>query len=103
MYIYGGEDGLLKNFPKSHGDRATSTMFSQCCCKTYTGQILYDKCVAGITVWPVMIEICSRRCSAVGGFSHHSLGTPSSTFSSNGPLCFFFQIGYSLVLIPLIL
>ncbi len=29
-----GEEGLLTNFPKFHGDRATSTMFSQCCHKT---------------------------------------------------------------------
>ncbi len=30
-----GEKGLLTNFLKFHGDRATSTMFSQHCCKTY--------------------------------------------------------------------
>ncbi len=30
-----GEEGLLTNFPKLHGDRATSTMFSQHCHNTY--------------------------------------------------------------------
>ncbi len=30
-----GEEGLLTNFPKFHEDHATSTMFSQCCRKTY--------------------------------------------------------------------
>ncbi len=30
-----GEEGLLMNFPKFHGDHATSTMFSQCYGKTY--------------------------------------------------------------------
>ncbi len=35
------EEGLLINFPKFHGDRATITMFSQCCRKTYrTGFVL---------------------------------------------------------------
>ncbi len=29
-----GEEGLLTNFPKFHGDRATSTTFLQRCCKT---------------------------------------------------------------------
>ncbi len=30
-----GEEGLLTNFPKFHGNHATSTMFSQHCRKTY--------------------------------------------------------------------
>ncbi len=30
-----GEEGLLTSFPKFYGDRATSSMFSQCCRKTY--------------------------------------------------------------------
>ncbi len=29
------EENLLTNFPSFHGDWATSTMFSLCCCKTY--------------------------------------------------------------------
>ncbi len=35
-----GENGLLTNFPKFHGDHATSTMFLQQCRKTYP-QTLY--------------------------------------------------------------
>ncbi len=35
------EKGLLTNFPKFHGDCATSTMFSQRCHKTYRIDLLY--------------------------------------------------------------
>ncbi len=38
------ETGLLTNFRKFHGDRATSTMFSQFCCKTYrTDLVLFTE------------------------------------------------------------
>ncbi len=30
-----GEEGLLTNQPKFHGDRATTTIFLQHCCDTY--------------------------------------------------------------------
>ncbi len=36
-----GEEGLLTNFPKFYGDRATSTMFSQCFRKTYGIDLVY--------------------------------------------------------------
>ncbi len=35
------EEGLLKNFPKFCGDCATSTMFSQSCCKTYRIDLVF--------------------------------------------------------------
>ncbi len=35
------EEGLLTNFPKFHGDRATSTMFSQHFRKTYRTDLVY--------------------------------------------------------------
>ncbi len=41
-----GEEGSLTNFPKFHGDHATSTMFSLCCCKTYQT----DQCACGSLV-----------------------------------------------------
>ncbi len=34
------EEGLLNTFPKFHGDRATSTMFSQRCNKTYRSDLV---------------------------------------------------------------
>ncbi len=36
----GGEKGLLTNLPKVHGNRVTSTMFSQHCRKTYPIDLL---------------------------------------------------------------
>ncbi len=39
-----GEEGLLTNFPMFHGDRATSTTFSQRCRKTYRTDLVYSKC-----------------------------------------------------------
>ncbi len=35
-----GEEGLLTNFFKFHGDLATSTMFSQRCRKTYRTNLI---------------------------------------------------------------
>ncbi len=37
-----GEEGLLTNFPKFNGDRATSTMFSQHCRKTYWTDLVFE-------------------------------------------------------------
>ncbi len=37
-----GEEGLLMNFPKFHGGCATSTMFSQCCHKTYRTNLVLN-------------------------------------------------------------
>ncbi len=44
-----GEEGLLTNFPKFHGDCATSTMFCSVVAK-FIGQTWYfPKCLEGIT------------------------------------------------------
>ncbi len=39
------EEGLLTNFPKFHGDHATSTMFSQRCHKTYRTDIVFKNVI----------------------------------------------------------
>ncbi len=38
-----GEESLLTNLSKFHGDRAASTMFSQHCCKTYWTDLVLQK------------------------------------------------------------